>query len=416
VNELRILYITPYVPSPIRVRPYNLIRSLSDRGHLLTVVSAYASNGELLEAEALRRHCHRLEPLPVSRRESLWNCLRTLPTSMPLQSVYCWTPRMRARIADELRANGRNGPPYDLVHVEHLRGARYGLQLGVDIPVVWDAVDCISYLFEQAARRSRMPFGRLVTRLELPRTRRYEAQLLGLFDHVLVTSPVDKQALERLASTRRPEDTGYHPAPISVITNGVDLGYFRPLPCRRETEVLIFTGKMSYHANATTVLYLAEEIMPHIWAQHPEAELWVVGKDPPARVRSLGRDRRITVTGYVPDLRPYLGRATVSVNPIAYGAGIQNKILEAMAMATPVVATPQACSALRARHGEHLLVAEGSAAFARQVVRLLDDPGLCRSIGMGGRSYVERHHGWQSVAAELECVYREVIHDGRKGN
>ena len=413
MDSLRILYVTPYIPSPIRVRPYNLIKHLSARGHLLTVVSANDSGGVGSDAETLRECCHRLEILPVTKRESLWNCLQALPTSTPLQAVYSWAPRIRRRIETELQGGGGSRSPYDVLHIEHLRGANYGLGLDTDIPVVWDSVDCISHLFGQAAQHSRTLFGRLMTRFELARTRRYEAWLLGQFDRTLVTSSVDKRALEGLRSTQQPSSGDHRQAHVSVITNGVDLNYFRPITNQRESNTLIFTGKMSYHANATAVLYLAEEIMPCIWAQRPEVELWVVGKDPTPAVRKLGRDRRITVTGYVDDLRPCLARATVSVNPISYGAGIQNKILEAMAMATPVVSTPQACSALEVRGGEHLLIAAGPGAFARQVIRLLDDADMCRRIGAGGRSYVEQYHDWHSVAADLETLYREAINDGR---
>jgi sugar transferase (PEP-CTERM/EpsH1 system associated) len=416
VGSLRILYITPYVPSPIRVRSYSLIKYLSDRGHLLTVISAHDAGEEAPAMTALREHCSRLEVSSVTRRESLVNCLRALPMAMPLQAVYSWTPSMQGQIARELQ-NDRNGSlRYDLIHIEHLRGAKYGLGLDTDIPIVWDSVDCISHLFEQASEHSRTLFGRLMTRLELPRTRRYEAWLLGQFDRVLVTSPLDKRALEGLASARQVKANGYRPADIRVITNGVDLDYFHPLPIPREPEALIFTGKMSYHANATSVLYLAEQIMPHVWAQRPSVELWIVGKDPPPVVRKLAEDPRVTVTGYVDDLRPYLARATVSVNPIAYGAGIQNKILEAMAMSTPVVATPRACSAIEAESGTHLLLAEWPATFAGQVVHLLGDADMRRRIGAAGRSYVEQYHDWHNVAAELEDLYREAINDGRRSN
>ena len=160
VDPLRILYVTPYIPSPIRVRPYNLIKYLSDRGHLLTVVSARTSGEEISEAEGLRPCCYRLEISSITRRESLWNCLQALPTSMPLQAVYCWTPRMRRRIETELQGDGGNTPRYDVCHIEHLRGANYGLGLDTHVPIVWDSVDCISHLFEQASRDSRTLFGR----------------------------------------------------------------------------------------------------------------------------------------------------------------------------------------------------------------------------------------------------------------
>jgi glycosyltransferase involved in cell wall biosynthesis len=117
----------------------------------------------------------------------------------------------------------------------------------------------------------------------------------------------------------------------------------------------------------------------------------------------------VCVTGFVPDLRPYLARATVSVSPMQYSVGIQNKVLEAMATGTPVVASSQACSALKVRDGTHLLVADDPATFAEQVLRLLDDFALRREIAINGRNYVEERHDWQAIAGNLENIYAEVV-------
>jgi glycosyltransferase involved in cell wall biosynthesis len=126
-------------------------------------------------------------------------------------------------------------------------------------------------------------------------------------------------------------------------------------------------------------------------------------------VRALADDKRIMVTGYVPDMRPFLASAAVAVTPIRYGVGIQNKVLEAMAMRTPVVTTSQARTALLAREDEHFLVGESADDFAAKVIRLLNDRELVARIGAAGRRYVEEHHDWNHLAARLEQVYRQAI-------
>ncbi|MDH7487867.1 MAG: glycosyltransferase, partial [Anaerolineae bacterium] len=183
---------------------------------------------------------------------------------------------------------------------------------------------------------------RMLTAFELGRTRRYESWLPSQFDHTLVTSRIDRDALLALVG-----NGAERVRKISVLPNGVDLGYFVPdesLP--RENDTLVVSGKMSYHANVTMVLDLVDKIMPHIWAVKPEVKLWIVGKDPTPEIKSLNQKNGITVTGTVDDIRPYLQRATLAVTPISYGVGIQNKVLEAMACGTPVVSTPQAVSTL----------------------------------------------------------------------
>jgi sugar transferase (PEP-CTERM/EpsH1 system associated) len=406
---MRILFVVPYTPNLIRVRPYNLIRALCERGHDLTVLTLATDEGERADAEALAACGCEVIALGIHRLRSLANCLAALPTAAPLQAVYSWQPQLAQRIAS--LAGSTNGRPhYDLVHVEHLRGARYGLRLLGSArphpPVVWDSVDCISHLFRQAAEQSANRTRRWITRLELERTARYEAGLIRRFDHVLVTSPVDREALLALPSSQ-----GSTARPISVVRNGVDLDYFRPAPDTvREKATLVFSGKMSYHANVTMVQHLVREILPKVWNRRPDVRLLIVGKDPPREIEELAHGRvRIDITGTVPDIRPYVQRATLAVVPLVYGAGVQNKVLEAMACATPVVAYEPAVAALSARAGEDLAVAHNADEFAAQLINLLEDPDRRQRMGWSGRQYVESHHNWDRIAAGLEEVYLSLV-------
>jgi polysaccharide biosynthesis protein PslH len=353
----------------------------------------------------------------IPRRHSLFNSLRALPTLQPLQSVYSYQPALAKRIAD-IVCQSNETEPFDIIHVEHLRGAQYGVHLksqlaqiqpACAVPVVWDSVDSISLLFKQASASSKSIFGRWLTRLELGRTERYEGWLLRQFDRVLVTSESDKRALAAL-----PYPGQGTLAPIEVLPNGVDLDYFSGKEQDREPATLVISGKMSYHANVTMALNLVDQIMPRVWGQRPDVKLLVVGKDPPREIKALGANPKITVTGTVDDIRPYLRQATAAVVPIAYGVGIQNKVLEAMACGTPVISTPQAVSAVTVRHEEEVLVAKEPAAFAGEVLKLLNDPVLQKRIGSGGRRYVETYHDWYKIAARLEDLYLETIPKNQK--
>jgi glycosyltransferase involved in cell wall biosynthesis len=226
-----------------------------------------------------------------------------------------------------------------------------------------------------------------------------------------VTSEQDKRALDDLRRSINPSDISPNVSEIEVVRNGVDLSYFVEHCGPRDPHTIVLTGKMSYHANVTAALYLINEIMPRVWEQIPDAQVQIVGQKPRREILDL-RQRypsRIHVTGSVPDLRPYLAQATVAVAPILYGAGIQNKVLEAMAMGTPVVATSKAVSALSACQNENVLLADDPQAFAHQVVRLLRDPGLATQIGQNGRHYVESNHDWNHVAKQLQAIYQAVI-------
>jgi polysaccharide biosynthesis protein PslH len=403
---MEILFVVPYVPNLIRVRPYNLIRYLAGRGHRITLVTVWSGKKELNDLENLKPFCSRIEAIHLSQVRSLWNCLRTVPTANPLQSAYCWAPQAAASF-NHVFGNLDGNQAFDIAHVEHLRGARYGLYLKKthpSTPVVWDSVDCISLLFQQAANQSTKRLNRWLTQFELKRTRHHESWLIKQFDHTVVTSSADRDALIAL-------DGGLPDKLIpTVVANGVDLSYFTAGEFEnREPATLVISGKMSYHANISMVTHFLKEIFPLIQASRPDVKVWIVGKDPPKELIARGNSLEITVTGTVSDIRPYLQKATLAVAPLTYGAGVQNKVLEAMACGTPVVTSPRAISALDTIPGQHLLVAHDPVTFADSVLQLLEDRLNRYQIGQNGRKYVEKNHQWESIAAQMEGIYNEII-------
>lgn len=400
---MKIAYVVPYIPNLIRTRPYNLIRQLTALGHEIIVFTLGYGDQDLKDIDTLRSIAAHVHFEQHSVWHSLWNSLLAVPTRHPLQTVYSWNPRLAKQLVNCLSIQN----DFDIMHIEHLRGSLYGQYIKRKLPhmpVVWDSVDCISYLFMQSSAQSTDSFGKFVTRFELERTRRKEGKLVGEFDHIFVTSKTDKNALLDLVS---PTSV---PSPISVLPNGVDLEFFHPnLEAQRNDETLVFSGKMSYHANISMVKYLVAEIMPRVWEKRPKVQLTIVGKDPVADIRALEIDPRIMVTGTVKDIRPYLWEANIAVVPLIYGAGIQNKILEAMACGTPVVTTSRTLSSIDAIPGRELVVADGSEEFSRAILELLDNPKIRRDIGDAGLSYVQKHHSWSTVAHDMLACYADVV-------
>jgi sugar transferase (PEP-CTERM/EpsH1 system associated) len=413
---MNILFVVPYVPTRIRVRPYNLIRHLARLGHRITLLTVSTSEDEREALEHLEKHCEKITAVILPAWRSIVNCLLALPTNRPLQTVYSWDASLSRDCYDlALRTNGSSA--IDVVHIEHLRGARYGVELKSRLsnrkpilPVVYDSVDSISLLFRQAMMQSKSIVNRGLTWFELGRTERYESWLLDQFDQVLVTSQADKKAL--LSLQRQEEEL----PEIMVLPNGVDLDYFTPPEgFERERKTIVLSGKMSYHANVTMVMGFVEEIMPHVWSQQPGVQVWIVGKDPPPKMQALNQNPNIKVTGTVEDIRPYLQNATLAASPITYGVGIQNKVLEAMACATPVIASKQAVSALDVKSGEDAIVVDDHISFAREVLTLMNDPDRQKGLGRAGRRYVEKNHDWSVVATRLEDVYSRTLERIRTG-
>ncbi len=250
---MKVLFIVPYVPSLVRVRPFNIIRALAGRGHEVTLLTIWTNEHEREELEHLRSFCQGIFSLPMPIWRSFVNCLVALPGKDPLQSVFSWR--------QDLVAPFVNVKNFDVIHVEHLRGSRYGLFLKThtELPIVWDSVDSITHLFRQAATQSTNLLRRWRSKFELGRTEWYEGWLATQFDHVLVTSPADRQSF--LSSGRE-----NNLAPISVVPNGVDLTYFKPdSAVSREPASLIISGKMSYHANIAMTMHMVQDIMPLVW-------------------------------------------------------------------------------------------------------------------------------------------------------
>ncbi len=398
---MRILFVVPYAPTPIRTRPHNLVRGLARRGHNVTLATLYENVREQDSLHALEREGIHVIAQPLTRARKLRNVLAALPSGAPVQASYCWQPTLAATLHTTLQSAETC---FDVVHVEHLRGARYALALNAFAPTVWDSVDCISHLFQQASAHSRSFKSRLMTWFELSRTRHYEAMLTQQFARVLVTSEVDKQALDELSAV----SVVNRPSAVVVLPNGVDLNTFAPTAQPRSPDTLVLSGKLSYHANVSAAQHFVRKVLPLIWRERPQTRLWIVGQNPPASVNALTADVRITVYPDVPNMRDYLARASVALCPLVYGAGIQNKVLEAMACATPVVSYASALRAIAAQAERDVLAADEPQAFARQVLRLLADPALAWRVGAAGRTFVEHAHDWNRIVQQLEHIYTEA--------
>ena len=393
---MRILFVTPYVPSRIRVRPFNLIKSLSAL-HEISLVSLLCDEYEREMVEDVAKFCASVDLVPLPKRKAYKNCLVALPTLMPLRVAYYKSSAFAQRIKQVIRERD-----IELVHGELIKvvPAMKAVQAQENIPFLYDSVDCISWYLQQQWRTARNPLKKTFVYTELKKMRRYELQSLLAFDQVVITSEHDYDRLIALGEGLQQ---------IKVVPNGVDTSYFTPPAFPREKDSLVFCAKLDYYPNSQAIITFCREILPLIWERRPEVRLTIVGNNPPQAVRNLGLDRRITVTGYVPDIRPYLSKAAIALAPLQIAAGMQNKVLEALAMGLPVVATPGSCRSLQVKNGIELLIAEGEQAYADAVLKVLDNQQLARDLGSAGRRYVELNHSWEATANMLSNLYQALV-------
>ncbi len=321
-----------------------------------------------------------LRPSRKKRRHQVASLLSFWPYAL---RVNCFPEVQRA--LDSLCMQTR----YDVVLCEGVYVANYRFPAGVkriidehnvEYELFWR-----TFLHESAGLRKW--FNWWESRLLKPR----ELALCRQADLVLTTSDCDGQLLKPDLPT----------TPLQTVPNGVDLVNFQGQATSASACQIVFTGAMNYYPNINAVLFFAERIWPLVRQQVPAATWVIVGREPPPEVQRLGNLPGVTVTGTVPDVRPYLEASTVAVVPLQIGSGTRLKILEAFAMRKAVVSTSLGCEGLAVRSGTHLLLADRPVEFAQKVGLLLQDADLRTRLGQAARTLVEDCYSWEACGALL---------------
>ena len=312
----------------------------------------------------------------------------------PLQVLFYERRRARRRVAARIAAGG-----FDVVHAQLVRTAAY-LPSSTRPPVVIDLIDALSL---NMARRAALEGGPLapVAACEAARLRCFEPALAAQVARCLVVSAADRAAIGA--------------GRIDVVPNGVDTAAFAFAAAPRRTPRLVFSGNLGYFPNVDAARWMVRDVFPRIRAQVPAAELRLVGARPARAVRALAAVPGVTVVRDVPAMAPELAAAAVAVVPMRSGTGLQNKVLEAMAVGTPVVTTPAVAAALEVVPGEHLLVAGDADGLAAAAVALLTDPGRGRALAVAARTLVERRYRWEASAAAVEAAWEAAVAAARDG-
>lgn len=391
-RPLRILFVTPYVPATVRLRPFRIINQLAERNRI-TLACLVQPVWESSYVKEVQPFCEMVYPVYPNRLLSYLNIIKTLPSYVPLSVAYSAAKEMREVIQKVTRSSH-----FDLIHTEFIRTAQYTMDIH-GIPKVFDAVDSLTLAYQRAIHSKYTQLShKMLAFIEWIKMRRYEPFVLHQYDYALVSSPADQEFLSN------------HGPKVEVLPNGVELDYFYwSEKLEEEDDTILFLGKMNYYVNIDSIFYFIRNIYPLIKQERPSVHLNIVGWNPTKAIRSLEKDPSITVVGGVPDLRPYLQKAKVSIAPMVSGSGIQNKILQAMAVGTPVVSTSIATLAFHVSSGEQVLIADQPEEFACAVVSLLRDASLRKRMSINARKYVEEYHDWEKIGARLDRIYRSII-------
>ncbi len=384
---MHILFLTARLPYPPnrgdRLRVFHFIRELS-RQHRITLLSFIEDEDEVAHLAGLRPYCDDIHLVHLSKRQSTINAATHAWRSEPMQAMYYQSAAMQKAV-DSLIAR----QDFDLLYVHLFRMAPFVAQHTRPYRVL-DLTDVIS-----AEIMRELPYmgwrRRALYRHELPRIRRYEQTITGQFDETWVISEAERATLA--ASGAQGE--------IVVVPNGVDSERYHPIGQRRDRPTLLFVGHMSVPHNEDAAEHLVRDIFPLIRREIPAARLQLVGTDPSARVKRLGTVEGVTVLGHVPDLNAVLNKAAVFLAPLRFAAGVQNKVLEAMAAGTPVVTTSLVNAGIGAEDGDQLLIADSAEFFATQTVTLLQDHHRANQLADAARAFVLDTYRWEAVGRRV---------------
>jgi sugar transferase (PEP-CTERM/EpsH1 system associated) len=388
-----ILYLVHRLPFPPdkgdRIRAFHILKFLSRRGpvHLATLADEPVSPES---CNALAEFCEKLAIVPLPRIR-VFHIVASLAKGKTAsegafdstalsQILEEWTREYRYRACI---ASASSLTPY-------LRLA--GLS---SIPAIVDMVDVDSQKWLDYAAGSRPPKSWLY-RMEGRRLRRLECELPTRTRAVTLVSDAEADLFHQFAL----------PGRVHVVTNGVDLNYFQP---KYESESgCVFVGALDYWPNVDGITWFCREVWPEIHRQNGQARLSIVGRRPIAAIRGLAQIPGVGIVGQVPDVRPYYARAAVVVVPLRIARGVQNKLLEALAMNKALVASPVPLGGVKAQPGIHLVRADTANEWQMTILRLLDDSPARKKLGDAGRRFVEEHHCWDRCLEPLGRLLDEV--------
>lgn len=407
---MRILFLSlrsPYPPQRgDRIRSYNFIKQLSKR-HDVTLVFFAESDADIEGVKHLSTFCERVEWVRFRRSFATINTAIHCLSRLPLQVHYWYSPQMQRKINQLLAEED-----FELIHAQLFRMGQY-VTHAKETTKVLDLCDSLALNLSRRAELDCTP-KRFLVKLEEKRVRRYEVEIMKAFDCGTVVANFDRDYLLNQDDTLN----------LSVVPMGVDLKYFYrhqvngngdnetdqliPNVPEDRAKNLLFTGTMNYFPNSDAVIYFCNSIFPLIQKRHPDATFFIVGNHPTEQVRKLAAQKGVVVTGYVPDIRPYFGKASVFVAPLRAGSGIQTKNLEAMAMGTPIVTTSIGAMGMEAEAEKELLIADTPEIFAERVIHLIENPDIRENLADAGRKRVEASYDWPVLVERLEQVYAQI--------
>lgn len=381
---MKLLIITPRFPFPIekgdKLRVYNQIKYLS-RHHQIILVALSDQPIKPEEKAELKKYCDQIYIEYLSKFQIIWQVLQGFLLGLPIQVSYFFNRRLKEKIhALILQENP------DHIYCQLIRVAEYVRHL--PYPKSIDLMDCFSLSTRRRAMKSNW-LAKWFFHWETKKVTQYEKDVFFDFDHHFIISDHDKEAFS------------FHSKSLMhVVPNGLDQDLFQPIKNFEAKFELVFVGNMGYYPNVQAAIYLVLEILPLL---PKNINVMIAGARPDKRVKRLA-SARVTVSGWVPDIREAYQSGQIFIAPLFEGAGLQNKVLEAMALEVPCIISPVVNNALQAIEGKHVLLGHDASTFADQIINLLGDKSLRKQLVHNSKEFVRNQYNWDLFNAKIHEV------------
>jgi sugar transferase (PEP-CTERM/EpsH1 system associated) len=389
---VKIFYLTPRVPFPIdkgdKLRAFHQIKLLSQKHEIY--LFAIDENGIYDEKNTpLTKYCKGISVVPLSKSKIIINLFRGIFRSVPFQTSYYYSKKIDREIKDSI-----NKFRPDIIFCQLIRAAKFVEDIK-EIPKVIDYVDVISKGLERRISKSNLLM-KILLKWEHKRALKYETVTARKFEKQIIITEEDKTQL----NIQNKEN-------IVVLPNGIDFEFFKPIEFQKKYD-LFFTGNLSYPPNVIASEYLVKQIMPLVWRRNPKINLLVAGASPKKRILSLASDK-VHAMGWADDIRDYYKTAKVFIAPLQIGTGLQNKLLQAMAMKLPCVVSELTAKGLSNGNSDFILIANEPDEYVNHILKLLEDQEYASAVAQKGFEFVREHFNWNNIISNLELLLSEQI-------
>lgn len=388
---MRIFILLSRIPYPLekgdKLRAYHQIKHLAKSNEIILCALNPTRNINKQKAfSAVQPYCRSINFIDLPWYGRLWNMMLAFFKNLPFQTGYFYNRKASRKIHELIKEYNP-----DHIYCQLLRTAEYVKNL--NIPKTIDYQDVFSFGIKRRIKRSSI-FMRPFLNMEYKRLIAYEAILFNAFDNKTIISYPDQQLIQHPEKDK-----------IVVVPNGVDHDFFKPKESTKTIDV-VFTGNMAYPPNVDAAGYLINEVMPLVWDKKPDVKVMLAGASPDRKVLSLKSDK-VTVTGWMDDIRDAYAASKIFIAPMRIGTGLQNKLLEAMSMNLPSITTPLANDALKAKDGEEILIGDSPEDLADKIIFLLSGSDNYKKIADNGLRFVKSNYSWEEATEKLN----QIIHN-----